>query len=153
MGDARQAAVAAVGAAVQRYQRATQGFDDAVGRALGLGPADLRCLDWLTAGPTTAGELARATGLRPAATTALLDRLERKGYLHRTPAPDDRRRVLVEYTPEGRDRIMRAYGPLAAEGARLLEGFSTEQLDAMTRLLDAMTTVTDAHRTRVAAAD
>ena len=53
------------------------------GRALGLGPADLRCLDWLADGPKTAGVLATATGLRPAATTALIDRLEAKGLVER----------------------------------------------------------------------
>ena len=61
--------------AMQRYQRSTQAFDDAVGRHLGLNPADLRCLDWLADGPKTAGQLAEATGLRPAATTTLIDRL------------------------------------------------------------------------------
>ena len=148
MSRDRQAAVHEVGTALQRYQRATQAFDDAVGRALGLGAADLRCLDWLSEGPKTAGELAVATGLRPAATTALIDRLERKNYVRRTHAPDDRRRVLVEYTDEGRQRIMRAYGPLAEEGPRLLAGLSDDELHSLARLLDTMTATTDAHRGR-----
>lgn len=150
MPQNRQAAMRDVGTALQRYQRATQAFDDAVGRALGLGAADLRCLDWLTEGPKTAGELAVATGLRPAATTALIDRLERKNYVRRTHAPDDRRRVLVEYTEEGRRRVMRAYGPLAEEGPSLLADLSDEELQSLTRLLDAMTAATEAHRRRVA---
>ena len=52
-----------LGLAMQRYQRSVQAFDDAVGRRLGLGPADLRCLDWLADGPKSAGQLATATGL------------------------------------------------------------------------------------------
>ena len=72
----RRQLVGDLGAALQRYQRSVQAYDDAVGRPSGLGPADLRCLDWLADGPKTAGVLAVATGLRPAATTALIDRLE-----------------------------------------------------------------------------
>jgi hypothetical protein len=34
--------VGGLGLAMQRYQRSVQAFDDAVGRRLGLGPADLR---------------------------------------------------------------------------------------------------------------
>ena len=52
--------MAELGGALQRYQRSVQSYDDAVGRALGLGPADLRCLDWLADGPKTAGALATA---------------------------------------------------------------------------------------------
>ena len=80
---ARRQLVGELGAALQRYQRSVQAYDDAVGRALALGPADLRCLDWLADGPKTAGMLATATGLRPAATTALIDRLEAKGLVER----------------------------------------------------------------------
>ena len=48
---ARRQLVGELGAALQRYQRSVQAYDDAVGRALALGPADLRCLDWLADGP------------------------------------------------------------------------------------------------------
>ena len=61
----RSQLVGELGAALQRYQRSVQAYDDAVGRALSLGPADLRCLDWLADGPKTAGVLASATGLAP----------------------------------------------------------------------------------------
>ena len=61
--------VGGLGLAMQRYQRSVQAFDDAVGRRLGLGPADLRCLDWLADGPKSAGQLRIATALTPAATT------------------------------------------------------------------------------------
>ncbi|GAA1910458.1 MAG: MarR family transcriptional regulator [Williamsia herbipolensis] len=146
----RQQAVAEVGTAMQRYQRSVQAFDDAVGRRLGLGPADLRCLDWLSEGPLTAKELATATGLRPAATTALIDRLEAKGLLRRSPSPDDRRRVLVEMTEEGRDRVWEAWGPMVVEGQRLFDGHTVAQLDALTELLERMTALTETHRSRIA---
>ena len=146
MPPSRQAAIAAVGDALQRYQRAVQAFDDAAGRRLGLGPSDLRCLDWLASGPMTAGELSRAVGLRPAATTALLDRLERDGWVRRTRADSDRRRVQVELTDEGLRRVGEIYGPLAAEGPATFASWNVADIQRLTLLLESMTAVTDAHR-------
>lgn len=142
-----------LGVALQRYQRSVQAFDDAVGRALGLGPTDLRCLDWLADGPKTAGVLATATGLRPAATTALLDRLEAKGLVERVRDDSDRRRVLVRMTDEGSRSTYAMYAPLVDEGAHLLAGLTPAELARMREILDAMRDLTDRHRGRVAGRD
>lgn len=152
MDDVRQAAVAGIGTAMQRYQRSVQAFDDAVGSRLELGPADLRCLDWLADGPKTAGEVARGAGLRPAATTALLDRLERRGLVERVPDEADRRRVLVRMTAHAEQAVGAFYGPIVGEGAALLDDLSTDELQVMGRLLGRMTELTDRHRARIAAA-
>lgn len=149
MARTRQALIDAAGVAMHAYQRSTQAFDDAVARALGLNTTDLRCLDWLVDRPRTAGEIAAATGLSSAATTTLIDRLERKGYVRRVPDPSDRRRVLVEMTRQGAERVGRFYGPLVAEGARLFDGVPREQIEAMTRWLEAARELTDRHRQRV----
>jgi DNA-binding MarR family transcriptional regulator len=146
----RQAAIEGVGNAMQRYQRSVQAFDDAVGRHLGLGPADLRCLDWLVDGPKTAGQLSSATGLRPAATTALIDRLEKKGWVERIRSAADRRQVLVQMTAEGQERTWAAYRPMVEEGTSLLDRFTVAELDLMRRHLDAIRELTDRHRERLA---
>ena len=142
-----------LGVALQRYQRSVQAYDDAVGRALGLGPTDLRCLDWLADGPKTAGVLATATGLRPAATTALLDRLEAKGLVERVRDDSDRRRVLVRMTEEGARSTYGMYAPLVEEGAHLLAGLTPAELARMREILDAMRDLTDRQRERVAGRD
>lgn len=148
MTDPWQAAVSEIGTAMQRYQRSVQAFDEAVGRRLGVGPADLRCLDWLTDGPKTAGELARGVGLRSAATTALLDRLERRGLVERFPDEADRRRVLVRMTPAAEQQVGAVYGPLVTEGAAVFDGLTAEDLERMRALLVRMTDLTDRHRAR-----
>ncbi len=152
VAQTRQAHVDALGVAMQRYQRSVQAFDDAVGRSLRLNPTDLRCLDWLADGPKSAGQLADATGLRPAATTALVDRLAARGLVRRVPSEADRRRVLVEMTEQGATLTWECYGPLVAEGQHLLAGLDEEQLAEMRALLDAMRELTDRHRARVDAA-
>jgi len=151
VGRTRQALTAEVGRALQAYQRSTQSFDDEVGRILDLNPVDLRCLDWLTEGPMTATRLAEATGLSAGATTSMIDRLERKGFVRRRRHDGDRRQVLVELTEDGTARVMALYGPLVAEGAPLLAGFSTDELRSMRDQLVAMREMTDRHRARLAA--
>ncbi|MEO6412231.1 MAG: MarR family transcriptional regulator [Pedococcus sp.] len=149
MARTRQAAIEEAGRAMQRYQRSVQSFDDAVGRALGLGPADMRCLDILSEGPRTAGELSAATGLRPAATTALIDRLVVKGFVVRQPSESDRRQVLVAMTEEGARRTWDAYGPMVTEGQQAFASFTIADLERMRDLLDGVTELTDRHRARV----
>src|SRR6476661_4395643 len=129
MRKTRQQVIAEAGNAMQAYQRSTQAFDDAISRALGLNPTDLRGLDWLADGPKSAGELSAGTGLSSAATTTLIDRLTEKGFVRRIADASDRRRVLVEMTPEGRRRVGRFYGPLVAEGASLFDGISVAELE------------------------
>jgi DNA-binding MarR family transcriptional regulator len=145
----RQALIAEIGRALQAYQRATQAFDDEVGRVLGLNPVDLRCLDWLSEGALTASRLAEATGLSAAATTAMIDRLERKGFVRRRRDGGDRRQVLVEMTEDGERRVGALYGPLVAEGGPLLSSFTREQLAVMRDQLIGMREITDRHRARL----
>jgi DNA-binding MarR family transcriptional regulator len=149
MGKNRQALIAEAGNAMQAYQRSTQAFDDAVGRALGLNPTDLRCLDWLVDGEKTAGELSAGTGLSSAATTALVDRLEQRGFVRRLRDPDDRRRVLVEMTREGLEQVNRFYGPIVKEGAELFAHVTDKQLILMRDWLVAARALTDQHRDRI----
>lgn len=149
MTPSRQDLMEALGLAVQRYQRSTQAFDDTVGRRLGLGPSDVRCLDWLADGPKTAGQLSQATGLRPAATTALIDRLVARGLVERMDNDRDRRQVLVRMTEEGHARTWELYGPLATEGQQLLAGLRVPDLELMLRQLESMRELTDKHRTRL----
>jgi DNA-binding MarR family transcriptional regulator len=147
MATTRQALIAQLGGAMQAYQRSTQTFDDEVGRHLGLNPTDLRCLDWLVDARRSARQLSEATGLSSAATTTLIDRLERKGFVRRVPHGTDRRQVLVEMTDEGRERVGRFYGPLVAEGSQMLAAYSKAQLQVMLDHLLAITELTDRHRT------
>jgi DNA-binding MarR family transcriptional regulator len=116
-------------AAVRASQTATELLDYAAAEYLGLDSTAYRCLDILDQeGPMTAGRLAERARLSPGATTALIDRLEAKGYARRTRDTEDRRRVLVEVAPKLRQRAEELYGP-PEEGAQELSIYTDEQLE------------------------
>src|SRR5205809_390261 len=54
-------------------------------------------------GPSSLGELARATGMDAASTGRQVRKLEDFGFVARVPSPDDARVVFVEATPAGVD--------------------------------------------------
>jgi hypothetical protein len=61
-------------------------FRNAMGRKLGLNIADWECLGYVSMkGTSTPTELARYTGLTTGSTTAMLDRLEKAGYIGAGP--------------------------------------------------------------------
>jgi len=131
----RREIVEAIGRTIMRWQDATEAYDDAVGEIAGLNGAERRCLSFLHDGPKTAGAIAAATGLTPAAITALVDRLEARGYLVRRRSEKDRRQVLVEYGPVARELTARYYEPLAREGDEMMKRYSDAELAAVLRFL------------------
>jgi DNA-binding MarR family transcriptional regulator len=117
---------------VRRSQAATDRYDQAVADAIGLNRTDMRCLDVIQReGRVPAGRLAAETGLTTGAITTVLDRLERRGYARRVRDPDDRRRVLVELTPEAFAGAGDFYRAQAALGERLYRRYSEEQLEML----------------------
>ena len=123
-------------------------FHEAVGRALGLGAADRKCLDVLDRlGPVSAGQIARETGLTTGAITGMIDRLERAGYVERRPNPDDRRGVLVALRPDTpRDEVLPAiFGPLGRDMTELATKFSLDELAAIGRYLGETTEILHRH--------
>jgi DNA-binding MarR family transcriptional regulator len=100
-----------------------------IARRVGVNSSDLECLDLiLMSGPSTAGEIARHTGLTSGAVTGLIDRLERLGLVERTADPADRRKVLVRVREDRIGPIAQLYAPLEKAMQSLLAGYSKEEL-------------------------
>jgi DNA-binding MarR family transcriptional regulator len=153
VSDARQLLIERLGAAVRRYQRTIDAFDDAVAAKLGVNRTDLRCLDWLADGPMTVGELAAAVGLTSAAATTLIDRLERRGYVVRQPDESDRRRTIVVPTGRLARHAAQIYGPLATLGVEATEPHDDVILGAICRFLEDSQAITDRHRALLSTID
>jgi DNA-binding MarR family transcriptional regulator len=73
-----------------------------VTEATGLPFSRVRALWRLERGPRTLRELADDMGVDAPATTVLIDALEKRGLVRRTPHPTDRRAKEVSLTPAGR---------------------------------------------------
>jgi DNA-binding MarR family transcriptional regulator len=128
--DKRRRLIEQVDREVRRMGAQSVMMSQAVAARFGLHTTDLECLDLIfMRGEVAAGELARATGLTSGAVTALIDRLERSGYIVRAGDPGDRRRVLVRIHREAVAPIESVYAPLQRRMRRLWSSFSERQLE------------------------
>ncbi len=108
-----------------------------------LSPLDLRAKEfWLLAiagsGNVSQNQIADLFGIDPSSLVAVLDGLERKGWLRRQRNPKDRRMQWVQRTEEG-DRLFTRALPLAgraeAEHLAFLSASQQRQLVAILRKL------------------
>jgi DNA-binding MarR family transcriptional regulator len=135
---------------VQTFQEATDALDEAAATHLGLNRTDMRCLSVVArVSSVGASALAEATGLTRGAMTTALDRMEAGGYIRRIRDQRDRRAVRVELTGTARKAVDTLYGPLAADGSRLLRRYSVRDLKAVLRYLEEGVNVQRAHAQRI----
>ncbi len=102
----------------------------AVATEIGLNATDFECFDALrlTDRPVTAGELAQVTGLTTGAITGIVDRLEKAGFVERSPDKTDRRRIYVRPLMTMCQRIRELYGPLSNSFQELTKKYTEEEL-------------------------
>ncbi|MFI0353890.1 MarR family winged helix-turn-helix transcriptional regulator [Actinomadura sp. 9N407] len=129
----RERAVAELREAMQRSTLYTVLLHHTTASKAGLNVTDAQCLNALSLdGPQTPGRLAQMMGITTGgAITAVIDRLEKAGYVRRSRDPDDRRRVIVELVPENAERYARYFEPIAEEFGEHLAGYSDTQLRAL----------------------
>lgn len=89
-------------------------------------------------GPLTPSEVAAAVHLTPPATTELLDRLDRAGYITRGPHPSDRRKVLISSTESGAQLINSEWAAFARLVTPVLSTFDP---DTRERVVAAIATL------------
>lgn len=89
--------------AIRRIVRAAEFASRDLARTTGLTPSQLIVLQIVAReGEPGAGAIAEAARLSQATVTALLDKLEARGLVIRNRGSQDRRRVSVELTEDGR---------------------------------------------------
>lgn len=114
-------------------------FQDAVARFGGINSTDMQAVSLLISeGPATPGELADRTGLTAGgAITAVIDRLERAGYVTRERDATDRRKVIVTANFETvMAKVGPIYGRVGARWAEYLDTLSDEQIDFANELFE-----------------
>lgn len=88
-------------------------------------------------GPLTPKELSRRVRMGSGAITALIDRLEARGFVKRIPHPSDRRSLLVHYLQQEAKTIAR---PLALQEhlAQRIDALSDEQKAVVLSFLEGV---------------
>jgi DNA-binding MarR family transcriptional regulator len=92
-------------------------------------------------GPSTAGDLAKATRLTTGAITNVIDRLEKAGFVKRGPHPKDRRKVIVTFIPKRHTKAKIYYSQLANAVQNLLSTYPDEELQLIIRYTKALSTI------------
>jgi DNA-binding MarR family transcriptional regulator len=135
--------------AARLHQNAYDRFEDEASEYFGVNRTAMRCMDVLErAGQLTAGEIARQTGLTSGAVTALLDRLERAGWVRRLRDETDRRRVQVELTDKARQGAAEVYGPFALVLSEY-DKYSDAELRFITRYIERGSELLLEHAARI----
>lgn len=94
----------------------TRQVEQRLSRALGINATDLSALEHLiTDGPLTAKDLADRLQVSTAASTHIVDRLERAGHITRQPHATDRRKLLVVVADASKDRLFELLTPMINE--------------------------------------
>ncbi len=141
LSPAMRQLVASVGENVRRMGAQSVITSQVIAGRFGLHTTDLECLDLITMRhQLSAGELATATGLTTGAMTALIDRLERAGYVEQVADQRDRRRVQVRIRPDAIQPIVAVYEPMQARMFELWSReYSSEELSVIADFLSRST--------------
>ena len=74
-------------------------------------------------------------------TTRLVDRLERKGLVTRTPCPTDRRRIFCQITNKGLKLLTELDEPVNQCEAQAVSALASDDLSSLIALLDSVSSV------------
>ena len=94
----------------------------------GLSVAQFQLLDALGDGePRTVGQLAVAGGIAQPTATRMLEALERAGVVERSPAPQDRRCVLISLTAAGESALARKRAEIETARKRIASSLTAQE--------------------------
>ncbi|WP_336501966.1 MarR family winged helix-turn-helix transcriptional regulator [Microbacterium paraoxydans] len=125
-------------------REAEQRLSQASRRYMQLNETDMRALHYLIvcdnrAVVATPSGIAHHLGVSTAATTKLLDRLEKGGHIRRAPHPTDRRALAITITPETRHAAMETVGRQQAKRFYAAARLSAAEREVVIRFLLDMT--------------
>ncbi|WP_145942184.1 MULTISPECIES: MarR family winged helix-turn-helix transcriptional regulator [Corynebacterium] len=114
--------------------------NDRIARDNGLQMTDLQTLHLLVLSRDirTPRQISAATGIPTSTVTRIVDRLERAGFVRRTPDDVDRRRTVIDLIPETIAPLQSLYGDVDERFATLASRFSADELNTVIRFLTAM---------------
>ncbi len=85
------------------------------------------------------GKICGMMNVSSARIAQMLNNLEKKGFISRRIAPDDRRKILVAITPAGRDEAARHKAVMLTAIARQLDALGEHDAQEFVRIIKKMT--------------
>jgi DNA-binding MarR family transcriptional regulator len=86
-------------------------------------------------GPSSQADLGRCTGIDRSDVVAAVNAMVERGFLQRSPDPDDGRRNIVTLTPAGKDHLESLSALLADAQNELLHALSPAESKTIVKLL------------------
>lgn len=127
---------------IRQFIAGTILFNQQVADSAGLRLTDVQCINILEIlGPSTPGTLAQCTGLTTGGVTVMLDRLEKAGYVKRSPNPDDRRSILVSVNPKKLKAIHAPYDQVYRQTVALFAEFPEAELQIVAKFFSRLNSI------------
>ncbi|MEO0986246.1 MAG: MarR family transcriptional regulator [Cyanobacteria bacterium J06639_14] len=134
----------------RRIHAAIDAIDYAIAEHLGVHRNDLRALNLLEEGPLSPRIIADRIGLTSGSVTALIDRLEKAGFVERRPSKTDRRSIEVGITPhryaeigmlyrQCADGLMHRFGDQTGNKLQVSAAVLSEFAAAMEQVAESLT--------------
>lgn len=125
-------------------------FRNAMDEWAGLNTTDMECLRLLfLKGIATPSKLARHTGLTSGATTAMLDRLEKAGFIERRPNPDDRRGTLIVPAESASEKVASWFESARMAQDELISSYSESELEIISDAFERFVKLWDQEREKI----
>ena len=131
-----------VGNALMQFLRWSGTATSYAARQLNLNRTDMLCIRYLlnTGDPVSPKQIMQELGLSSSSATELLDRLQRYGYIRRSPNPADRRGVLIELDREHAAEPIAFFSSVEQLFLKALSRRSEAELLAMAEFFEEVTT-------------
>ena len=138
---------------LRRLSLATTQYAAALARAMNLGMSEVLAMQHLyKVEGFTIGTLGERLSMTSGAVTALVDRLEARGYLQRHPHPTDRRSSVLTLTPSGVNAAIEHIGPLFHDMAATVGELSDLERTQIAQLLERIIAIQRTHAQQMGAA-
>jgi DNA-binding MarR family transcriptional regulator len=125
-------------------------FRNAMNEWAGVNATDMECLRLLFAkGVASPSELSKHTGLTSGATTAMLDRLEKAGWIERRPNPDDRRGFLIAPAKSSAERAASWFESARQAQDELISSYSESELEIIVDVFERFVRLWDLERGKI----
>lgn len=124
---------------LRRVDTGTYALRIRLAEKLGIGTIDINAMAFVgEVDGLTPKDLGKTLNITTGSVTAMVDRLEAKGFMVRKPNPTDRRSVLLHLSPEGTDAMQWANDHFAAAAGALLQASSEDSIVDIAEFLEGI---------------